>query len=146
LRLHTASEVISLARRLENESADFYDGLRRDADDEGIWRGFALENRRNIAQVERAYYSVISDAIEGGFAFDMEDGDYGLDFTAPTMGAGAALEKAVRTEETIARFYGTAAAQSQSLLADIPRLFNTIAQKRAARVQLMRSTGKPARE
>ena len=72
MRLHTASEVISLARRLENESADFYEGLCRDADDEGLWRGFALENRRNIAQVERAYYGVISDAIEGGFAFDMD--------------------------------------------------------------------------
>ena len=63
------------------------------------------------------------------------------------MGAGASLEKAVRTEEMIARFYATAAAQSQSLLADIPRLFKTIAQKRTARVQLIRSSrGKPARE
>jgi hypothetical protein len=135
--------VISRARRLEIESAGFYEGLGQYGGDEILWRGFAQENRRNIAQVERAYYSVISDAIEGGFAFDIEGGDFEPDVTAePTAGYVAALQKAIHAEETIARFYTTAAAQSQSLLADLPRLFKTIAQKRNERVQLIEAAMK----
>ena len=138
MRLHTASEVISLSRRLEGESADFYERLCQYHRDDDLWHGFAAENRRNITQVERAYYGVISDAIEGGFAFDIDGSEYEPGVTAPA-GYADGLEEAAGLEELIARFYTTAGAQSQSLLADIPRLFNTIAKKRAARVQLIRS-------
>jgi rubrerythrin len=141
LKLHTASEVISLARRLENESADFYERIGHLRRDEDVWHGFALENRRNVTQVDRAYYGVISDALEGGFAFDIDAGDFEPDISAAEAASyESAVEQTVRAEELIARFYSTAAAQSQSLLADIPRLFKTIAQKRTARIQLIRST------
>jgi rubrerythrin len=136
LRLHTASEVISLARKLEGEAADFYEGLCQYHKDEVLWRGFARENRRNIAQVERAYYGVISDAIESGFAFDIDGTEYVADQGgAPATGYAPALGRAARTEELMARFYATAATQSQSLLADLPRLFRAMAEKRLARAQ-----------
>ena len=71
MRLHTTSEIISLARKLENESAEFYEELpRKYTKDEDVFHSFAKENRRNVVQIERTYYGVISDAIEGGFAFE----------------------------------------------------------------------------
>ncbi len=140
MRLHTASEVISLGRRLEGESADLYERLCRYGKDEDLWRGFAQENRRNIAQVQRGYYSVISDAIEGGFAFDIEGDDYAVDVSAALVASYTeALKKAIEVERQMAQFYSTAAAQSQSLLADIPGVFRAIVQKRKARVEKLAS-------
>ncbi len=133
MKLHTASEVISLARRLELESASFYEGLLCFGQSDGTLRGFATENRRNIGQIERAYYGVISDALEGGFAFDIEEGDYAVKLCeSATLRDG--LNTMAEFEGRIAEFYSTAAQQSQSLLADVPRVFTQIAQKRTGRV------------
>ena len=133
--LHTASEIISLARRLENESAEFYKELSHNyTEDEGVLLSFAEENKKNITQVERAYYGVISDAIEGCFAFNLEADDYileaGLD---PNLGHSDALNKAIKIESKITKFYSDAAEQSQSLMADVPRVFKLLAKKRNER-------------
>ena len=79
VNLHTASETISFARRLENESAELYRELsRRYAADGDVFLAFATENGKNVVQFERAYYGVISDAIEGAFAFDIDPDEYTL--------------------------------------------------------------------
>jgi rubrerythrin len=138
MTLHTASEVISLARKLELEAATFYEGLLRFGEAEEVLRGFTAENRRNVAQVERAYYGVISDALEGGFAFDIEEGDYAIKLPeSATLRDG--LKAMAEVEGRIAQFYATAAQQSQSLLADVPRVFKAIAQKKKARIEKLES-------
>ena len=141
MALNTASEVISFARRLEEESAGLYETLaRRWPATEDTWLTFARENRKNIIQVERAYYEVISDALEGCFAFSLDADSY--TFPAGLLektGYTDALGQAVAMEEKIIRFYSEAAAQSKSLMADVPRAFAMIARKREGRVATLKS-------
>ena len=75
--LHTASEGITLSKKLENDSAEFYEDLaKRYAKDAETFLSFARDNKKNIVQIERAYYGVITDAIEGCFAFSVETDKY----------------------------------------------------------------------
>ena len=139
--LHTASEVISLARKLENESAKFYEGLsRRYPKDEDVLLSFAEENGKNVVQIERVYYGVITDAIESCFAFSINPDDYAFK-TELTENASYsdALDKAIEMEENIGEFYTVAAEQSKSLMADVPRAFMMVAKKRGNRVAKLRS-------
>jgi hypothetical protein len=134
--LHTASEGVSFARRLENDSAAFYEEMGKQyTQGAGSFLAFAAENRKNITQVERAYYGVITDALEGCFAFNIEEDDYALK-TASTTGAAYqdVLRQAVEMEKTISAFYVEAAAQSKSLMADVPRAFTLVARKREKRL------------
>ncbi|MFC1990786.1 hypothetical protein ACFLU9_01375 [Chloroflexota bacterium] len=135
MRLNTCSGVISLSRELENESARFYEELsRKYAQDADIFLSFAKENKKNIVQVERTYYGVISDAIEGCFAFDLNPDEYKLE-TEPTDRANypETVNKAIGIEETVIKFYSDAAAQSEGLMADIPRAFKLVARRREGR-------------
>lgn len=133
--LHTASEGITLAKKLENDSAKFYEDLAHlYAKDADIFLSFARDNKKNIAQIERAYYGVITDAIEGSYAFNIDPDDYTLEFAIPA-GAKYAdiLDRAVEIEERIIKFYSDAAEQSESLMADVPRVFKMVASKRSDR-------------
>jgi hypothetical protein len=138
MRLHTASEVISRLRVLENDAAEFYDRLcclGKAAED---LRAFARENRRNVVQVQQAYNNVISDALEGGFAFDIEADEFGL--TLPSEAPfPEAVKAAADMETTFLRLYGLAAQQSRALLPDVARVFNQITQKRKSRIEKLRS-------
>ena len=139
--LHTASEGITFAKKLENDSAEFYENLaKRNARDAEILLSFAKENKKNIVQVERAYYGVITDAIEGCFAFNIDPGDYALE-TAVKDGAdyADAVGQAVEIEKTIIKFYSDAAEQSKSLMADVPRTFMLVAGKRGTRIEKLGS-------
>jgi rubrerythrin len=145
MKLHTASETISFAKELENKSAKFYEDLRqRYARDEDVFRLFAEENKKNIVQAERAYYGVITDAIEGCFAFDVETDEYAFEAgLAEKSSYSDALSQAVVIEEKIVKFYSDAAEQSSSLMADVPRAFRMIAKKRKNReVKLKELLGK----
>jgi len=139
--LHTCSEVISFARQLENESASFYENLsQKYAKDEELFDSFAKENKKNIVQIERSYYGVISDAIEGCFAFNTDPAEYTFETElAETASYADALSRAVEIEETIIKFYSDAAEQSKSLMADVPRSFTLVAKKRGTRVAKLRS-------
>ncbi|MDH5695279.1 MAG: hypothetical protein OEZ00_01530 [Dehalococcoidia bacterium] len=141
MRLHTASEVISFAKELENESASFYQNLSpRYAKDKDVFLSFAKENERNVVQIERTYYGVITDAIEGCFAFDMNPDKYAFNTgLAEKATYSDALEKAIEMEEIIVKFYSDAAEQAKSLLADVPRAFTMIVSKRNNRGPKLRS-------
>jgi rubrerythrin len=136
VNLHTASEVISFARGLESESAKFYDILsQRYAQNKDVFLAFAKENGKNTAQVERSYYGVITDAIEGCFSFDVVPDAYTLKTDlAENASYPEALNKAIEIEEKMIKFYSDAAEQSQTLMADVPRVFKIIAKKRRNRV------------
>jgi hypothetical protein len=139
--LHTASEVITLSKKLENDSAKFYEELAgQNTKDAAAFLSFAQENRKNIVQVERAYYGVITDAIEGCFAFNIDPDEYALK-TAVGEGTSYAdmLGRALEVEKTIIKFYTDAAEQSKSLMADVPRAFMIIVRKRDSRLEKLDS-------
>jgi len=141
MKLQTASAVISFAKRLEDESAKFYQDLsQRYAEGKDIFLSLAKENGNNVVQIERAYYEVITDAIEGCFAFNINPDDYTVETTlAEDVSYSDALDKAIELEEKIAEFYTDAAEQSKSLMADVPRAFMMVARKRGNRVAKLRS-------
>ena len=140
MNFNTCAQVIGLARELEEKATAFYQEMaRKFPQPEGeLFVGFAQENGRFIVQVERAYYGVISDAFEGCFAFDINPQDYSF---STDVGAGyaGALSQALQMEEKLQKFYIDAAAQSRSLMADIPRAFNLVARKRGSRIEDLKS-------
>ena len=140
MKLQTASATISFAKGLEEQSAEFYEDLsQRYAEGEDIFLSFAKENRKNVVQIERAYYGVITDAIEGCFAFNIEPDAYTLETeVAENVSYSDALDKAIELEERIIKFYSDAAEQSKSLMADVPRAFRMVAKKRDNRIAKLR--------
>ncbi len=141
MTLNTCSEIISLARELEEISARFYEDLSQRSDrDKDFLLSLVKENIKNIVAFERAYYGVISDAIEGCFAFSLNPDEYRFDTQlAADVSYADALTRAVEIEEKMARFYTDAAAQSKSLMADLPRAFTLIARKRNDRITRIKS-------
>ncbi|MFC1901427.1 hypothetical protein ACFLX3_00650 [Chloroflexota bacterium] len=142
--IHTASEGITLSKKLETDSAKLYEELaRRYAADADTFLSFARDNKKNISQIERTYYGVITDALEGGYAFNIDPDDYLLKTEAPE-GASYAdiLDQAAGNEETIIKFYTDAAEQSKSLMADVPRAFTIVARKRGERLQRLKELNK----
>jgi len=133
--IHTMAEGISLARKLENDSADFYTAAARDYPQlSETLLAFARENKKNITQTEQTYYGVITDAIEGCFALDLETGDYTPDLAHRSAQDSAAfIEQALRIEETIRQFYLAAGEQSK-LMADVSRNFILTAKKHKNRI------------
>jgi rubrerythrin len=141
MRLNTASQVISLARKLEEDGARFYETLaQRYGANREMWLSFAKENKKNIMQIEMAYYGVITDALEGGFAFDIDPDEY---TTKAQLVEGAAyvntLTFAIEMEERTLRFYSVAAEQSKSLLADVPKALSASAKKRSDRLRRLKA-------
>ena len=141
MKLHTASETVSFVKELEEQSAKFYEDLaQRYPKNEDVLFSYAKENKKYFTQIQRAYYSVITDAIEGGYAFDLEADDHTLDTELPEEASYSdALDKAVEIEEKMIRFYTVAAEQSMSLMADVPRNFKIVARKRQKRIQQLQS-------
>ena len=143
MRIHTASETISVLREFEEQAAAFYEDLaRRYSENKDLWLSYAKENRKYFTQIQRVYYSVITDAIEGCFAFDLETDDYKLDTKLPeNTNYSEALDKVVKMEEKMFHFYTTAAEQSMSLMADVPRNMKIVARKRNERIEKLKSLG-----
>jgi hypothetical protein len=141
MALNTCSEGISFGRQLEETSAGFYDELaERFPEDAEAFRGYAATNKKNVSNVERAYFGVITDALEGCFAFNLEPDDYAIDVAVPEgIGRADALAKAIATEETVRRFYVDAAEQSKGLMADVPRAFSLVARKRGDRIDELKA-------
>lgn len=139
--ISTCSGAISLSRELENESAKFYQELaKRFEKDKDLFLTFARENAKYVTQIERAYYGVITDAIEGCFAFDLNPEDYQVN-AVPSKDASYpnALKEALAMEEKILKFYQIAAEQSKHLMADVPRSFTLVAKKRNERVPKLKA-------
>ena len=136
MQINTCSGAISLSRELENESAKFYQELsKRFEKDKDLFLTFAKENAKHVTQIERTYYGVITDAIEGCFAFDLNPEDFQVK-AEPTRDSSYsnALKEALGMEEKILNFYRIAAEQSKHLMADVPRSFTLVAKKRNERI------------
>ena len=101
---------------------------------------YAKENRKYASQIQRTYYSVISDAIEGCFAFDLEAEEFAFDnMLSENADYSEYLAQAMDMEEKILAFYTKAAEQSMSLMADVPRSFKIVVKKRKDRIPTLKS-------
>jgi len=126
-----------LAKKLENDSAKYYEEeAERLPEVTELFHAFAKENKRNATYIERTYYGVITDAIESSYCFDLDPSGYLLDLQFPDSEdiRVTLIEKSLEIEKMIITFYTEAAEQSESLMADIPRVFVLIAKKRRRRV------------
>jgi len=141
MNLRTASETLSFIRELEEKAAAFYEGLaKRFPEKKSDFLTFANENRKYNKQIQMAYQSVITDAIEGCYAFDLETDDYAFTTDlAESAGLTEAAAKALAIEEKILACYTLGAEQSGSLLADVPRNFKIVVRKRNDRLEKLKS-------
>ena len=133
--IHTTAEWLSLVKNMENEAAGFYEAVAaKYPKGTDTFSSLARDCRKYANQIEMAYYSVISDALEGCFALNLETDNYVFD-TSLVAGAGFAdaVKKVIAIEETLANFYTDAAAQCEAVMADVPRVMNQIAQRRKKR-------------
>jgi rubrerythrin len=136
MELNTASAIINFALKLEDDAANFYESAARQYGElEELFEGFAKENVKFAKTVKRAYYEVISDALEAGFSFaGINANDYAIETGLPEGKSQVeVLEKAFQIEEKMEEFYSAAAGRSKSLMADIPRAFERLAERRAER-------------
>ena len=142
MKLNTTSAVISFAKELEDNSVKFYENLiQKYPQDKETFLSFIKENKNNLVLVQRVYYEVITDALEGCFSFEGLDTDnYKFDNELPShIDYTQALKKAKEIEEKIQKYYLDAAEMSKSLMADIPRVFERIAKKRDKRMMHLES-------
>jgi rubrerythrin len=141
MAINTCSGAISLSRDLENQAAKVYQELaQRFEKNKDLFTAFAGENTKFIKQIERAYYGVITDAIEGCFAFNLNEEEYQVKTGVPAnMTASDAIGEAIRLEENLLKFYQTAAEQSKHLMADVPRSFTLVAKKRSERIPKLKA-------
>jgi rubrerythrin len=152
MELKTASELVRFAAKLEEDLARSYELLAQRYPQGGeLFLSLAKEGRRNKALIERAYYEVVSDALETGFSFGgLATEEYGLEpelNLAQAQDLTAALELAMEMELKLQRFYTAAAERAKSLLADLPRVLAELGKKRAERRQrlaaLLEGRGRP---
>jgi len=139
--ISTCSEAISLSRELENESAKFYQELSKKYEQgKDLFLTFSKENAKYVTQIERAYYGVITDMIEGCFAFNLNPEDFQIKGTLPKDDSYSnAVKEALAMEEKIINFYHVAAEQAKHLMADVPRSFTMVAKKRTERLTKLKS-------
>lgn len=135
MKLCTASETLRFLRELEEKAAAFYETLAARFPDHGnVFLDYAQENRKFNKQIQMAYQSVITDAIEGCYAFDLQAEKYTFDAELPEgAGLSEAAAKALAIEEKLLGCYAAGADQSGPLLADLPRNFRLVMKKRAVR-------------
>ena len=141
MKLQTASETLSFIRELEEKAAKFYEELAQRFPDNGDdFLFFAKENRKYNKQIQMAYQSVITDAIEGCYAFSLEPDNYTFETDlSDNASLSEAANKALTIEDKIIGCYNDGAEQSMSLLADVPRIFKIVVKKRNSRLEKLKS-------
>ncbi len=142
MNLQTAASVISCVSRIEQEGAALYEKLA-DAHPalKTTFLAFAKENLKHEAAIRRAYYNVVSDALETGFCFDLAvDEMLASPPLPPDASLASALDACMLMEEKVRGFYVEAAAQSKSLLADVSRAMERVAKARTERQAILQTS------
>jgi len=143
----TAASVITYVSKIELDSAKLYEQWAEHHEKlKNTFEAFAKVNKKNEQRVKRAYYSVVSDALETGFCFK----DLRADIVIPEFSEGASdsevLNLAVRLESEILSFYAKAAESSRALLADVPRQMDKVSQERVKRVEQLQVLSASSRD
>jgi hypothetical protein len=135
MQLNTSASVISFSKQLEADSAAFYQKMaEKHPKGAELFLAFSRENSKYTVMIQRAYYGVITDAIEGCFAFSVETDKYTFEREpAKEQGYTDALDQAIDMEQKLMSFYTDAAEQSEAFMADVPRTFLIVARKRKDR-------------
>jgi hypothetical protein len=141
MQLNTSASVISFAKQLEGDSAAFYEKMaEKYPKGAALFRTFSKENNNYTTMIQRAYYGVITDAIEGCFAFTVETDKYTFEKEpAKEPGYADTLNQAIDMEQKLMSFYTDAAEQSRAFMADVPRTFLIVAKKRKGREDKLRT-------
>jgi rubrerythrin len=141
MQLNTSASVISFAKQLEADSAAFYEKMaERYPKGKEVFLTFSKENGNYATMVQRAYYGVITDAIEGCFAFSVETDKYAFrEEPAKETGFAEVLNQAIDMEQELISFYTDAAEQSKAFMADVPRTFLIVVKKRKGREDKLRT-------
>lgn len=143
MEINTAAALITYISKIEQASAMLYEKLaKRHQELQETFLSFVKENKKNETNIKRAYYSVISDALEACFSFGQLDADKSL--SEPIVDEGTSLSEVLRfsidLEEGIEKFYSKAAEQSKALMADLPRVLEHVAKlrnKRGTKLRLL---------
>ena len=142
MELNTAAAVIRFATEVEEKSAQFYDDCaKRYSEVEETFLSFVRENKKNVTLVKRAYYGVISDALEACFSFKgLKVDEYFFETECDEKAAlSDILTMSLEMENNIQDFYQRASALSESLMADLPRALKKVAEKRKERKHTLES-------
>jgi hypothetical protein len=136
MELTSSSAVVSFSKELEENSISYYEDLiQKYSRDKETFLTFIKENKINIALIQRVYHEAITDAIEVCFSFEGLDTDnyiFNQKLSADASYSNV-LEGATEIEEKIQKFYLDLAKVSKSLMTDISRVFERIAEKRDKR-------------
>ncbi|MFH1491281.1 MAG: hypothetical protein ABII06_20425 [Pseudomonadota bacterium] len=138
--LNTAASVISYVSRIEQESSAFYEKWA--AESEGFreaFLSFAGENKKHEKNIKRAYYSVVSDALETNFCFGGLRADVMLPAAPQDASSAEVLKASLDLEKSVQAFYLEAAESSRALLADVSRAMGRVAKMRKARVEKLQT-------
>ncbi|WP_455367492.1 hypothetical protein [[Eubacterium] cellulosolvens] len=141
MKLNTCSAVLRFTTTLEEETAKFYDLLaQKYPQAKETFELFSRENKKFKLIVERAYYGVISDALEACFSFKegLDTDQYSLK-TDQDISFHDVLQVAIDNESKIQKAYIDAAGLSEALMADVPRSFRLVARKREDRITKIKS-------
>jgi hypothetical protein len=146
MQLKTSASVMSFTKQLEADSAVFYEKIAEKYPQAAeLFLTFSKENNKYSTMIQRAYYGVITDAIEGCFAFSVETDKYMFEKEpAKEISYTDALDQAIDIEQKLISFYTDAAEQSKAFMADVPRTFLIVAKKRKNREDKLRALLKEA--
>lgn len=142
--LNTASEGISFYSRLEDQATKFYEELARNekyAEGRETFLAFAKENKKHKEEVVRAYRYVITDAIEGCFAFGgLNEANYEIntELTAE-MNYPDVLKMTIKVEEKSQKFCADAGEASRGLMHDVSYALLRVAKRKAKREPILKS-------
>jgi hypothetical protein len=136
----TAASVITYLSKIELDTATLYEQWGKSHEKlKDPFEAFAKANKKNEQRVRRAYYSVVSDALETGFCFK----DLKADIAIPEFSKGASVSEvlnlAVSLEKEIQNFYVKAANSSRPLLPDVPRQMDKVSQERSKRLEQLQA-------
>ena len=131
----TCAAIISLAQKIEGETAKFYENLaERYTERKADFLSFSKESKKNEVLITRTYQETISDALEACFIEGLNLNNIVLARTlSRDVDFATALRMAIRLEDEATKFYSEIAERTRSLLATIPMVFKKVAKNRKNR-------------
>ena len=140
MELNTAAAVIRYLSNLELKSAALYEEWSKLHEElREAFAKFSKENKKNEQKVKRAYYSVVSDALETGFCFKGFESDLEVQQLTPEATVSEILIVAIGFENAIRDLYAEAAGLSKCLLADVPREMEKVVKAREERISKLKT-------
>ena len=134
--LTTAAAVITYISQFEKAAAEEYrKAARKFSDTQELFTSLARENEKYDSNVKRAYYNVVSDALETGFCFRNVQDNIVVASLAEKSSLPAVLKASLEMEERIIVFSRTGADSSKGLLSDVSRAMARVARSREQRKQ-----------